>query len=84
MKAIIKLLVVITFLFSFTTTNKLPPDLIRVVKTKQATFIYLFQNLNFDLNEIKIEKANKKQMFIIVKYLKVINDYKVKVNIYGL
>ena len=71
MKIITNILIASAFFFLLTSyTNKTPHGSIKLVKAEKATYIYLFQNLNFSLNEIKIEESCKSQLFLILKYLK--------------
>ena len=70
MKNISKLLILSFSFFLFTSFTHFPEDSVKLIKNKGTTFIYLFEDMNFSLNEISIEQRQKKQLFIILKYLR--------------
>ncbi len=68
------------FLYSFESPNA---DSIRIVKKGNNTFMYLSQNINFVLNETNIDDSCKRQLHLVVHYLKMNPNLKVEVGVHN-
>lgn len=83
MKLLLSIIFSVTLFLSVYSHNNDPTTSIKIVKNKQETFIYLFQNINFELNEIKINNSIKKQLFVVLSYLKQNQNLNIEIGVHS-
>ncbi len=84
MRVYLLLIVLFLNLSSFTSKfDKTPYNAIKLIKMNNETFIYLNQSINFDLNEVIINESSKKQLFIILSYLRRYSNLQIEISVHN-
>ena len=85
MKNTSKILLVIVLFFQLVSYAEIDPpqDSIKLIKKNNATFIYLFKNLNFSFNKTKIDENCHRQLYLIAYYLKQRPNLKIEIGVHN-
>ena len=80
-KSLLVLIITLQF-FSFSGPNPIDNS-IKIVKKGDGIYMYLSQNINFELNKTNINDNCKKQLFILIQQLKKNPEVKVEIGVHN-